>query len=218
MTNLNIRSLLLCTGLWLGLSGCSHNSHTSDDGVTTPNKDAPNQTGGQTPGPGPSQDPGVTVKGRSLQIAKRSNSGDLSFGVIYSLASDQDGMSWQITYKTDITDAELKTLPDTMYWNVIYKLGETPRISAQDAADFALDKTQIRLGQMKITKPKNILAEIILTQQDGFIAFGTSPATTLSDPKFLIDLGDLCKASPEYFANITNTKKCSEIKVEDVGL
>lgn len=219
MLRQNILTLLIATALISSASGCNHSQDHDEGGVTSPNKEAPNQTPGRTnQGPSPSQDPGVTVKGRSLQILKKPNSTDLSFGVVYTLDSDQNGMAWQITYKTDITDAELKSLPETMYWNVHYKIGEKPRIDAFDAEDFAIDKSRLRLGQMKLTKPKKVLAEIILMQQDGFLTFGTSPLGALNNPKFVINLGDLCRTSPEYFSNNTNTKKCYEINLDDVGL
>lgn len=208
---------LLCAGLLLNATGCSHDS--DDDGVNTPKKDNRHPTSdGERLGPTPAPDPGVTVKGRSLQLVKKPNSNDLAFGVVYSLASDRDGMTWLITFKTDITDAELKQLPDTMYWNVHYQLGAKPRINAVDAMNFTIEKNQIRQGQIKITGPKYILAEILMMQKDGFLMFGTNPSETLTSPKFVLDLGALCKSAPEYFSNITNRKRCHEIKLEDVGL
>lgn len=170
------------------------------------------------PQPRPTHEPDEpTIKGRSLGFKKHSD-GTLAFGVTYTLASDQDGLKWMATFTTDITDAEIQKLPEAMYWAVIYKTGERSLFNAEDAAKMKVSRAALKIGQIKMTTSKESIASVILAQQSGFLSFGTTPKNALNTPSFVIELGSLCRSSPEYFSNLTNNKKCYDIKTDDVGL
>jgi hypothetical protein len=132
-----------------------------------------------------------------------------------SFDSDPDGLSWIITFRTDISDAELKSLPDTIYWNM-FGAGSTIVFPATSSP--SIPKAFLKMGQIKLAKPKFGVAQTILTQQDGRLVFGTSPQEAVLHPRFTMEIGDICHKSPEYFSNLTNNLKCFEVREADVGL
>lgn len=152
--------------------------------------------------------------GRTLKILKDPVTNKLSFGAIYTLDSDPDGMSLLFTFKTDISDSELANLPEEIYWNVLGGDGLIAVPATSTASK--LPKSSIKIGQIMV-KSSYSTARAILSLKDGKLLFGVSPESTLSNPKFNLDVGEICSSSSDLFTNLTNDKKCHEIVESDVG-
>ncbi|MCX6126840.1 MAG: hypothetical protein NTV34_19110, partial [Proteobacteria bacterium] len=81
--------------------------------------------------------------GKELKIAQDPVTEKLSFGAVYTLDADPDGMSLLITFRTNISDEELKSLPDNLHWNIIGPRDIAVPVTVQDAV---IPKSALKVG------------------------------------------------------------------------
>lgn len=151
--------------------------------------------------------------GKSLSLSTDPGTGKYQLGVQFAYGPDLVGgtfnLNWSILFTSTISNQELNNLPPKIKWN-LYNAKSDKYLT--NWSQQPLEEKQ-QLHQASISLVDTLAKQTIGSQADLYLVFADQDGK----PLYNLNIGNLCKKSPNYFINLTETeKKCFQVNIQDV--
>ena len=147
--------------------------------------------------------------GKRMEFEKDPTSTKLQFGAAYTYGNDPDGSRYVLTFNPLLA---LHEKQQHLVWNIFFARENSYLLDWDTNRETQLSVVQVSIPQESVVKA--ILLNQKTSDPADQIYFVLAKKSSF-EPVYYFSISEMCQKFSSHFADLTNSKKCDEIKESD---